>query len=805
MIKMTTTNHNNLNDIIKIPPSAKLKDEGIIEYFVKHKISNSLEIIVNHKVERNTVYVSSIDKKSLEDICKEVDKRLKEIGLDQNQRLLVKNTINNEWKLIIGLYDPCDTCEEPKNSNNNTNLIINYPNDDNEEQEKEGKIIDDESLETITPSQALRKDIAEYYKVNGTITSITKPFKMVLGIRFYCRRCKQSQEELFDLPEFDIPMFYSPTCKNCLFNGIPIVSKPPIFVNSINIEVQNSETFNDLESLPVFLFNEYTENIRVGERVEIPGVINIINTKKRHFTYFYGKSIKYLNREDYTLTKDDIRIIKRFREIHKDHIIDKLVEMFDPSIVENNLSKQGILMIAVNTSEKIGDDSEHLDGLFIGPPGLAKSKLLKRATELVPGSSNAGGQYSTGKSLTAVIDKVNDNTILRLGIIPRSRGAICAINEFGRQNPEDQDKMLDVMQERGFNFSKYGMSTYIPAPTTILASANPINNDKWLDDDKIDLDQFPFLAPIIDRFDLIFPFTYKKSKKDNDDFIDKLAEIEAKKAKKQLPNYTQFLVKYIQYSKQINPVLTDEARSRLTEFSKGVLDKGFGSPRVIITLPKLVKAIARLKLKNVADEEDAKEVMEFYNAILVKFQKTVVIPQNPKDMAYWKGVEIVKRFRKFGGIRFEELIETLCKENRQLAIHFGYGERSLKMRHNSKVREVYGLLKNHSHIIIKDEKPVVLKWLACDTCDICDKDKISKNIQNEEKNNDEKTVENELEPRSHRSHISHISSNEEEQEDKEHEYGIKFGTDYKLPIHKVTEEQFRDLNENSRHNEGDSY
>ena len=80
--------------------------------------------------------------------------------------------------------------------------------------------------------------------------------------------------------------------------------------------------------------------------------------------------------------------------------------MFDPSIVENDLAKKGILMSAVNTSEKIGKDSEHIDILFIGPPGTVKTKLLRRATELVPGSSNAGGQYSTGKSLTAIIDKI---------------------------------------------------------------------------------------------------------------------------------------------------------------------------------------------------------------------------------------------------------------------------------------------------------------------------------------------------------------------------------------------------------------
>ena len=163
---MSTNNssHNNSNDIIKIPLSARLKDEDIIEDFVKHKKSNSLEIKVNHKVERNTIYVSSIGKKSLEDICKEVDKRLKEIGLDQNQRLLVKNTINNEWKLITGLYDTCDTYEKPKNGNNNTNILTYYKDDNNEnreqeeqEQHKEGKIIDDDTLKIISPSQALTK------------------------------------------------------------------------------------------------------------------------------------------------------------------------------------------------------------------------------------------------------------------------------------------------------------------------------------------------------------------------------------------------------------------------------------------------------------------------------------------------------------------------------------------------------------------------------------------------------------------------------------------------------------------------
>ena len=85
----------------------------------------------------------------------------------------------------------------------------------------------------------------------------------------------------------------------------------------------------------------------------------------------------------------------------------------------------------------------------------------------------------------------------------------------------------------------------------------------------------------------------------------------------------------------------------LKEFYKKVNARGFGSPRVLKTLKKLAKAIARLKLKDVVDEKDAQDAMEFYNAMLVKFQKHVVVSESIKMIAYKKGVEIIKQFQKF--------------------------------------------------------------------------------------------------------------------------------------------------------------
>jgi hypothetical protein len=334
------SDNNNDNNIINIPCSASLIKEEIVECIKIYKIQDSLEITVNHKVERNVAYVSKVSKKTLEDISKEIDKRLKELGLNDKQRLSVKNNISNEWKLISGLNDPCvpcDPCVEPKNENICTNIIKSENDEQQEQNSKEGTIIDDDSLEIINPSQALRKDIG-HYKVKGTIVSIGKVFRMVLGVHFYCLICKQKQESFFELPMYDIPEYFSPTCQNC--NRRETIVGKPIHTNSINIELQNYNTFNHSESLPVFLFDKYTEDIRVGETVEIPGMVNILNIKKRFYTFFYGESIKYLNRENHDLTEEDIRIIKRFKEIHQDKVIIKLVNMFDPSIVEHNVPKK---------------------------------------------------------------------------------------------------------------------------------------------------------------------------------------------------------------------------------------------------------------------------------------------------------------------------------------------------------------------------------------------------------------------------------------------------------------------------------
>ena len=115
--------------------------------------------------------------------------------------------------------------------------------------------------------------------------------------------------------------------------------------------------------------------------------------------------------------------------------------MFAPSIFGLDIIKTGLLLSAVSSSEDLPLDGnrDRLHVLLVGNPGTGKSKLIKESVELVPNSRYESSQHASGKSLTAIVSKENDEDYcLRTGPIPLARGAICVLNEIGRTTPEDQ-------------------------------------------------------------------------------------------------------------------------------------------------------------------------------------------------------------------------------------------------------------------------------------------------------------------------------------------------------------------------------
>jgi replicative DNA helicase Mcm len=529
--------------IISLELTQKLQDLYIITEFTFNPENRNISLNLNTRYNNipTLIFPISFDQfdelqnEDIENIRRELLRNevessdirniLEILELDMNKNRILESI--REY-YIQNLKESKQAAEEEKEENNNYN---------------KKEIINEEEQRYDSVSLTLRKHFGSA-RPRGTITGISKLFKMISKVSFYCDHCKLMTELDFPLPKShdkDIEK----KCGKC--HKFTRNDLNPEYKNAVIIELQDTDSFNDMDRLPVFLFDEATEKIRIGETVIITGDVEIGDNGKRLYTCLYGKSIHYLNRGNFTLSENDIKEIDEFvnTTTNKSQLIDKLVSIFDTSIVEYDHVKKGLLMAAVKTSDDI-TRNERINILLIGDPGLAKSKLAKRVTELVPNSRHESGQSSSGKSLTAIIEKTDENTFLRPGPIPLAKGTICSINELGRQSMEDQGHLLDVMEEGEFTKNAFGKNVRIRSPTTIIATANPVNNSRWRDNDKVDLSEFPVLEPIRDCFDLKFVFKDRNEWKEIDEFADKLSEIEDKKDRGKLPDYTIFLIKYLQ-------------------------------------------------------------------------------------------------------------------------------------------------------------------------------------------------------------------------------------------------------------------
>ena len=78
-----------------------------------------------------------------------------------------------------------------------------------------------------------------------------------------------------------------------------------------------------------------------------------------------------------------------------------------------------------------------------------------------------------------------------------------------------------------------------------------------------DDDDIPAIKPIVDRFDLMFVFKTSKDPIDLREYTYKKSKSERSK----IPNYDEFIMKYLIYAKRFNPSISDEAETIQDESS----------------------------------------------------------------------------------------------------------------------------------------------------------------------------------------------------------------------------------------------
>jgi replicative DNA helicase Mcm len=549
-------------------------------------------------------------------------------------------------------------------------------------------------------------------KLLGKIMTCSSSFKMISATNYRCSdfECNYNNKVIHPRPLLLTNDKESNNkCPNC---SNLTVSTTFDYINAIELELQDVDKVNEIDRLLVYLFEDNIQSIKIGETVYIDGNIAVINKndnkRKKLIAALYGNSITYENEKEIILTQKDVEEIVSLKTEKREGWIDCLVSKFAPNIAWNYYPKLSLLLAAVNSGpDEIFRKRDRIHVLLVGEPGLAKTKLLEDAIELVPNSKYMSMSNTSGISLTAMIEKDEvggGGYSVRAGSIVLAKNAIFAANEIGDLNFKNQLYLGDIMEEGVTHISKYTIDARLVAPVTMIAACNPTGT-YWKNHDRIEATEIPLPPKEIDRYDLQFFLRMPREKKQLKAFVSEIAECD--KNYPQPVDYT-FLKKVILYSKQFKPKLSEEVITEIQNYWIEVASHR-GSVRVKNVLERLAKALAKLRFKNVVDIDDANDAIGIYKHMISQFETfdyDNTIPKNPQYVAADVCAEILKNNYTVDK-RVDDLIDTAIAKNLQVAAYFS-GEKKIKTSY--KARAVRDILLQNPNIKQIGKNPVTLQW-----------------------------------------------------------------------------------------------
>lgn len=593
-----------------------------------------------------------------------------------------------------------------------------------EAQQKERQRRTKLEYQEVTISQCARMEKDAVKIVGGMISGVQKIEKMIAGAILKCDKCDARYEYLATprplyINEIENLFFGSRSrnrqCRNCgkgeLYSGYG--ENQQIRINAVRSELQEIDSTKGVETLPIILLEDCTNEIMNagGKSVTIFGEIFVIQvSKKKLMTFVFVYDVKYLDKEEsmIELSNSDLKSFEKLAGCSD--IMNILERRFAITVFGHEDIKKAILISAANTGIDSARFKRRIHIGLIGETGLAKTKLLYAARELVPKSRLCSAPTSSSKSLIAIVDKDNElGTMIRHGDIVLANGAICAIDEVGRMPFEDQGRLLNAFQEGKIPFSKYGYTLDLGGSATFIVSANPQSHDgKFRNPDIIEADEIPLLAILRDRLDLIFIVRGKK----DEDFLEEYANNKLQQigndedVREEEESNHKLLRKYIAYCKEeFKPKPSAEMVSMFSRYYRqmGIL----GSPRMVEALYNIGFAIARLKQKSIIGAEEAEEAMKLYNKQLENWSELIKIPADPRVYVRDKIIDVLR-----GSLYdrdFVDLVEVVCKNDRSAAAYIGD---DLKVESNKKLRAVRDMFTDMKlpDIMIVSQKPLSLAW-----------------------------------------------------------------------------------------------
>jgi len=600
------------------------------------------------------------------------------------------------------------------------------------EEEQKASEVAEEQVRAVSVEQAMRID-SGLVIIEGLVTTMSELYKLVKEERWICANCNnmtvRTVRNILQQPSMKTP------CEAC--NSRDFKGRHE-FINTVELLIQPEEVQeNPIDGLVVYVFGEDTRGIMIGERIKIQGRIEHVQDprSKKYHTVLLAQNVKYGGRKKLQLTEQDIEECKKF--VTQPDFKQKLVSTFAPNIIKESHKKLGLILCAIGAPETKRHRGR-INGLMIGPPALAKTKLGQEIINTRFNSRYVSGKNSTGGSLTAMILNDNGKLSMHFGPAVLAKNAICFVNEFDKLDPKQQDAALEVMEEGNVHLNKFAKLVEIPAPTTLIASANPRNN-RWLDPNIIKSEEIPFSSLILNRFDIFLVFRDIKGEEEDRAFADTKTEYDESHAEEE-PDYS-LICKLLEYGRSINPRLTQSARAQLIEYYVKLRkhnDNYLFNTRTLESIFRIAKAFARLHLSSVVDDSICDDTIVFMNEMFQDFHCAIHVVENPWTVTFNTTMKVIQNHKE--QIELIEAVKMTCVRKELADIYIGH---VFEQKNNIKLRSICTAILENPNIERLGEHPTVVRWKKTDVGDVGDTGDSQKDspYQQNKKNNEESNEE----------------------------------------------------------------
>ncbi len=595
--------------------------------------------------------------------------------------------------------------------------------------------------------------VGKIVAIRGTVTKVSPAKAIYTSMNFVCSKCHTSTSVRFEDGIYAPPLGCSAAvCGGRNFKADPKESQcqdwQQIHIQPLQTDKKSYELETSANLVQIELTDDLVESCAPGDVVTATGIVKVIDAgdkqqpRNRLFLPYVSaisirraddlagsgrdadkivavpRGVSFLPPAMAGFTARDIAFVQKYASRCRGRSLEMLVSSIAPSIFGMNTIKAGLVLSlfggihgsgesnAMSTVGSTGSNRLHVRGdihcLMVGDPGLGKSRLLKAIAGAAPRGVYVCGPSASAAGLTLSVSKSGGEFSLEAGAIVAADRGICCVDEFDKLASE-HTSLLGVMEQQEVSIAKAGLVASLPARTTIVAAANPVEGHY---NKSMSLSQNLKMSPaLFSRFDLVFLMLDKPSKSadkklashiigdrnmdEGDGFMTQALmtqhNVQQTSLRHRLAEATkpsnvnpsellppQLIKKLVAYARQyVHPKLSDEAKKIIKEFYLRLRQRAAGdatSPavthRLLESLVRLSEARARVELRDAVTAGDALDAIE-----IVKETVNGSLCQGP-DTIIFNDVNQKKGARGGGRGRFNQerdrfmsAVRRFCQRN----------------------------------------------------------------------------------------------------------------------------------------------